>query len=40
MKNIENLFVYGTLQKGKQHQVFLGKIKGKMEKRICEWEAL
>ena len=32
MKNIENLFVYGTLQKGKQHQSILGKIKGKWKK--------
>ena len=32
MKNIENLFVYGTLQKGMQHQSILGKIKGKWKK--------
>ena len=32
MKNIENLFVYGTLQKGKQHQSILGKIKGNGKK--------
>ena len=32
MKNIENLFVYGTLQKGKQHQSILGKIEGKWQK--------
>ena len=32
MKNIENLFVYGTLQKGKQHEKILGNIKGKWKK--------
>ena len=32
MKNIKNLFVYGTLQKGKQHERILGNIQGKWKK--------
>lgn len=32
MKVIMNLFVYGTLQKGKQHERLLKKLKGKWKK--------
>ena len=32
MKVIDNLFVYGTLQKGKQHDNFLNNISGKWKK--------
>ena len=32
MKNIENLFVYGTLQKGKQHENFLKNLNGTWKK--------
>jgi len=32
MKNINNLFVYGTLQKGRQHESLLKKINGNWKK--------
>ena len=32
MKNINNLFVYGTLQKGRQHESLLKKLKGSWKK--------
>ncbi len=32
MKVIDNLFVYGTLQKGKQHENFLNNLKGSWKK--------
>ena len=32
MKVIDNLFVYGTLQKGKQHENFLNNLNGRWKK--------
>ena len=36
MKNIDNLFVYGTLQKGKQHSNILEKIDGSWKKAFVK----
>ena len=40
MKIIDNLFVYGTLQKGKQHENFLKNLKGSWKKGYVFGELL
>ncbi len=40
MKKITNLFVYGTLQKGKQHERILKKINGRWKKGFVNGKLL